>query len=81
MKIKGTIGQYPINLEIEGDIDYSKINEVISHISEDYKNKQQWEANKAVASIYKTQEASLCSPTSIMRSNVWTPLVFCGLFK
>lgn len=81
MKIKGTIGQYPIDLEIKDDIDYSKINELISHISEDYKNKQQWEANKAVASIRKAQETSLCSPASIMRSNSWVPPLLCGLSK
>lgn len=81
MKIKGTIGQYPVDLEIEDNIDYSKINELISRISEDYKNKQQWEANKAVASIYKEQKTPLCSPTSIMRGNSWVPPLLCGLSK
>lgn len=81
MKIKGTIGQYPVNLEIEDNIDYSKINELIARISEDYKNKQQWEANKAVASIYKEQKTSLCSSASIMRGNSWAPPLFCGLSK
>lgn len=81
MKIKGTIGQYPIDLEIEENIDFSKSNELIAHISEDYKNKQQWKTNKAVASIYKAQEASLCSSASIMRDNSWVPPLFCGLSK
>lgn len=56
MKIKGTIGQYPIDLEIEDDIDYSKINELISRISEDYKNKLETDRAKALASIYKKKE-------------------------
>lgn len=81
MKIKGTIGQYPIDLEIEDNIDYSKINKLISRISEDYKNKQQWEANKVVASTYKSQETSLCSPANIMRGNSWVPPLFRGLSK
>lgn len=81
MKIKGTIGKYPVNLEIEGDIDYSKINELISCISKDYDHKWQMDANKAVASIHKAQEASLCSSASIMRSNSWVPPLFCGLSK
>lgn len=81
MKIKGAIGQYPIDLEIGDDIDYSKINELISRISEDYKNKQQWEAIKAVASTYKSQETSLCSSASIMRGNSWVPPLLHGLYK
>lgn len=56
MKIKGTIGQYPINLEIEGNIDFSKINELISLISENYKNKLEIDKAKALASIYKKEE-------------------------
>lgn len=81
MKIKGTIGQYPVDSEVEGDIDYSKINELISHISKDYDHKWQIDTNAVITSIYKKQEASLCSPTSIMRSNSWVPPLFCGLSK
>lgn len=81
MKIKGTIGQYPVDLEIEGGIDYSKINELISHISKDCSHKWQIDTNAIVASIYKEQKTSLCSPTSIMRGNSWVPPLFCGLHK
>lgn len=74
MKIKGTIGQYPIDLEIEGDIDYSKINELISHISEDHVHKQQWEANRAPKTF-------LSSPIDLIKNSTCIPLGMYGLLK
>lgn len=65
MKIKGTIGQYPIDLDIELDIDSSKINELISLISEKYKYKSEIDTAKALASVYKKQVSSTCSEENI----------------
>ena len=40
MKIKGIVGQYPVDLDIELDIDSSKLNELISLITEEYKDRR-----------------------------------------
>lgn len=79
MKIKGTIGQYPIDLEIEGDIDYSKINKLISHISEDHAHKQQGQSNRVPGTLLSVP--FLSSPTNILRSSTYLFLGSNGILK
>lgn len=76
MKIKGTIGQYPIDLEIEEDIDFSKINELISRISEDYKNKQEIAQAKALASMCKNERVN-ANIDSYIQTAFWRNLNQC----